>query len=226
MQLRYGDKVLFIDDYRRVISTLFHPWTETRKKMSIAEGLLYYVKGTVIPFALLLVSIVVFINAFSSNVVMTFSPPFSNVAQYLIPYGNIGQVAVLILAFLTAFYLLALIWMASLAAIIYTVGKVFVTHFKGNYQNTFSGIVYGTAAALSLIWIPLLGITIGGFFHSAIIALLFAFIGFLGLLWGAIVEIVAISVQDSMPEYISALFLIIIAIVIFILGQGNLWVGL
>jgi hypothetical protein len=224
--LQCGDGLLFISDYKKVISTVIHPRVETKRKMSIKEGILYYIKGTAIPYFLLAISILLFIHTSNLNVNINFTPPFSYFAQYLFPYGIIGQVTALIIALLLAIYLFAVVGIAILAAIIYTMGKILVTPFKGNYAKTFSGIVYGVTAAISAIWLPFLGLVIGVSLHFEAISLLFILIAILVVLWGYIVEIIAVATQNEMPEYISVLFTIIIVILIIMLSQSNLLVSL
>lgn len=203
-----------------------HPRVETKRAMSIKDSTLYYIKGTTIPYFLLAMTILLFIYALNSNVNINFTPPFGYFAQYLSPFGAIGQIAVLIIALLLVIYLFVVLAIVILAAIIYAMGKLFVTPFKGNYTKTFSGIVYGVTAALSVIWLPFLGLTIGASMHSAAVSLLFILITILAVLWGYVVEIIAVAAQNEMPEYISALFTIITAILILILFQSNLWVSL
>ena len=219
--------MLIIDDYKRVLSTMLHPSTVTKKRMTLTEGLLYYIKGTAIPFALLILCIIA--SQFVFHAKVTFSNgigPLAGLAVNLATYGSTGIVLAIILIVGFDLYIYVGTGMLILAAIVYILGKVFVKHFKGSYTSTFSGIVYGVTAAFALIWFLAVALLIGGIMNSEVTAFPLSLVGFLGLLWGFVVTIKAVAVQDDMPEYISALFLIAIIVALLLSGQAHLSVSL
>jgi hypothetical protein len=147
-----GIRMIVIDEYKQALNSIMHPSAATSRQMSIGNALLFYYKATLIPMVLTAIEFALAGSALGGLVgSLVKTLPFAG--------GLLGAgFGVLVVLYWIIFIPIGLfVW----AAVLHLFGKILLRWFKGNYSNTFTGMVYAQAAQWSLVWVPVIGWIIG-----------------------------------------------------------------
>lgn len=179
--------MIIVDDYKRVWDTMLHPGTATTKNMGVMESILYFWKGALIPFIIVLIETIVF-GVSASSLLSTMSST-AGLGGGIFTALEVGGL-------LVSFIIITPIVLLIYSAIVHVIGRLL--GFKGNFSNTFAGMIYGETASYSLQFIPLISI--------------------IGAIWGIVVGIIGVANQNKVSWIISLIALIIPVIVIGIIA--------
>lgn len=164
--------MIFVDDLKKAIDIIMHPGKSTAKKMKIVDSYKLYYKVSVVPAI-----IFVILATLATSVIASL-------------FASIGisagvATAALVLLGLVFLWILAPIELLIDAAILHLFGKFLLKTFKGTFEDTFAGLVYGQLAVLSLFWVALIFFLISPVLTLLILVLL--------ALWGIVVMIIALA---------------------------------
>ncbi|MDE1860694.1 MAG: hypothetical protein KGH72_03160 [Candidatus Micrarchaeota archaeon] len=187
--------MMLIDDYKNIFNIMLHPGDATKKAMGVGDGIVFFWKSAAIPFILQLIEVILFASLFTAALGPLMMAAGSSSSTGGVVSGLIAGATVVFVVLL--FVIIVPIAMIIGAAIVYVIGK-YLLGFKGDYANTFTGIVYGTAAVYALIWIP--------------------FVSIIGYLWGFIVEVIAVANQNKTDWVHSFVAIILLPVVLFIIS--------
>lgn len=136
------------DTLKKGLDAFMHPVKGTAKKMKLGDALGMYYRFSVIPLIIFIVL----------GFLVT-----ALVASGLSSFGNTGLAGIattaLVVGAIVLFWIVLPIGMLIESIILHLVGKV-MNDFKGDFENTFTAVVFsifGTVAVLWMVFIPVIG---------------------------------------------------------------------
>jgi predicted neutral ceramidase superfamily lipid hydrolase len=189
----------FNKDVKKSWKLIYCPSKEAGVRFGVGRALKFYYGATLIP--LLLIIVLGYFGMLTGTITQTIA--FVPFAKLFMNFLNVPQALILstiLLLWVTvpiAFFIDAFIYQL--------VGKNFLRVFKGDYENTFSALVFGIMPYLLLFWLFLLPVV-------NIIALIVLPI------WSFVIEVVAFSMQQRATrlQIIGTMFTIVILLTLLV----------
>ncbi len=197
--------MIFVDDLKNAIDIIMHPGKSTSKKMKIVDSYKLYYKVSLIPAV-----IFVILAALASSVIG------SALTASGISAG--AGTAALILFGLVFLWIIEPIGLLVDAAILHLFGKFLLKTFKGTFDDTFAGFVYGQLPLISLFWVALIFLLV-----SPVVALL---IFILLALWSIVVAIIALANLNKTSRLVVIGTFVVEIVVILIIEFLLFFIGL
>lgn len=191
--------MIFVDDWKGAIDTIMHPGKNTGNSMDIMQSLSMYYKVSLIPAVIFIILALVAAGAVSSAL-----------GSALGSIGS-GAAGLLLIGIGLVFLWIAIpIGLMIDAALLHLFGKFILKSFKGTYNNTFAGFVYGELPIVALFWVALVLSII-----SPLLGLIVLII--LGV-WTIIVGIIALAGQNKTTAVNVIIAAVLEFVVIFIIN--------
>jgi hypothetical protein len=182
----------FIQNVKKSFRLLFSPGKESAAKMDIIGALKFYYGASLIPVLLFIVLGYIALQSKLLNNILGMVPIGSSLIL------NAGVNLLLVGFAVVYFWLLVPIGFFINSALYQLVGKHFLRIFKGNYENTFTALVFGSMPLLLLYWL----FVIPGINLLALVVL---------PVWALVAEVIALSVQQRITRLQSAATMAVLA---------------
>ncbi len=167
----------FGEDLKRGYSALLHPGSESKPAFSIGRTLGFYYELTAIPFVLYVVIGYIMASLGLNTTLMPFYGSFS----------SIGVLPALLLTAVLYFWILVPIGLFLDAVIYHLVGRNFLRLWNGNYERTFTAVMFGALPVMLFYWLVSIPVV------NAL------YLGIMGV-WGLVVLTVALSNQQKVKR--------------------------
>lgn len=195
--MSYSDELRFFWDM------VWHPGKASKRKLDLGGAVKLYYKVALLPF-ILYVAIGIIAVMLGIN---THTFPSSSMVYSLGGFAKSLAYGLVIVGAIALFFIVMPLSIAIDALIYQLIGKFFLNVWKGNYDKTFSALVFALFPLLLLLWLSVIP-----FLNSIFIVV--------APIWAIVVLVIALSAQQNITRLNAALVMllkVIILLIVFLL---------